>query len=116
MRTFAVAVSRVKGGTRAAMSFSCNESITSKSSTLAGIAPADIKAPICPFLRFDMNLPREFRQRLTTGLGHEDGFADFDAPALHPHPQDGMNDIAGHEHSLVARPQADRMLTPVGRI
>src|SRR5215475_1356471 len=67
-------------------------------------------------LRPNVNLPREARQRFVAGLGHEDRLTDFDSPAVHPHSQYGMQDIAWSQHGLVALTQADRMLTPIWRI
>src|SRR3954447_20944514 len=65
---------------------------------------------------FDMDVSRELRQRLIALIGHQNGLADLDAPAVHPHAQDGMDDIARLKHRLVAGPQADRVLAPIRRI
>src|SRR5262245_25166760 len=62
------------------------------------------------------DLARETGERLAAACGHQDGLADLDAPALHPHAEYRMEHVAAREHCLVALAQADRVLAPIRRI
>ena len=77
------------------------------------LTPADPKELAFPVSsRFDEYVARQVRQRLAARFGDEDGLADLDAPAIHPHAENGMQDMA-LQHGAVALPQADGMLAPV---